>query len=330
MPLDRHDRRTASSATIGSRSNHDPRRREQPLASSSSSSSPLRKIYSPYPPPPPDSLSSNEESTFTGTWNDHVGTFVADTADRVFGETKNDEEDDDDDDDDVDKLNPNEATKRTTTTTTATGAAARASSTQRHWKDRLQERLDYLLGIHEDGEFYNRWATQAAAAAARDKEQDGPWDAFAVAQGRTPPKRRSSSDRRNKKYDKPIWETEGNLISLLFGRRPSGDSLLFDRLLNRDGGGTLLYFFQAAFRTFLLLFSILCRWASVRGSIPQPVVVIGVATAGLCARPRHRWRAIALTLVVLRTAGELIHGTIYGNDGWNDDDTDDQDDGEHE
>jgi hypothetical protein len=122
---------------------------------------------------------------------------------------------------------------------------------------------------------------------------------------------------RRRKYDKPIWEEEGNLISLLFGRSSSGGSLLFERLLDHNSG-SLLNFFESVLRSFLLVASYLSRWATVRGAIPQPLVVFGLISAGICARPRRRLRTIAITLLGLRTAGELVHGYVFGEQGWED------------
>ena len=67
------------------------------------------------------------------------------------------------------------------------------------------------------------------------------------------------------------------------------------------------------------------RWASVRGSIPQPVVVVAAISAGLSARPGRRLRTIVMALLAMRMLGEFVHGYIYEDDD-DDDDTFDQDD----
>jgi hypothetical protein len=181
----------------------------------------------------------------------------------------------------------------------------------RNWKDRLEERFDSMLGIHEDGTFYNKWEKQMA----EDRRNEGGNDAFSVAQGRKP--KPWGVFGRRRKYDKPIWEEEGNLISLLFGRSSSGGSLLFERLLDHKSG-SLLNFFESVLRSFLPVASYLSRWATVRGAIPQPLVVFGLISAGICARPRRRLRTIAITLLALRTTGELVHGYVFGEQGWED------------
>ena len=155
------------------------------------------------------------------------------------------------------------------------------------------------MGIHSDGDYYRRWTEQAN----KEKEES------------------TVQQRHRRQYDRPVWEEEGNFVSLLLGRRKnSGEPLLFENVFDyQQRGGSLLHVFQYTFKTTLILGSYVCRWASVRGSLPQPLVVLGVATAGLCA-PRKRWRAMLLALILLRTAGEVVHSSIYGNDGWEDDD----------
>ncbi len=78
------------------------------------------------------------------------------------------------------------------------------------------------------------------------------------------------------------------------------------------------------FRSFVLVASALGRWASVRGALPQPLVAVGVISAGLSARPSYRVQSIIITLVLLRTLGELIHG--YGDANAQDDFYDDDED----
>lgn len=80
----------------------------------------------------------------------------------------------------------------------------------------------------------------------------------------------------------------------------------------------LTTFFQSALKALLMVATYVCRWASVRGAVPQPIVVMGVTSALLCARPRKRiWTAL-LSLIAMRTIGELIHGYVYGDEDWED------------
>lgn len=265
----------------------EPRKPPRSARREASSKRSKRRIYSPY----------KEESNPLDNRDvlDRFGDFFADTADRVLW-------------DDYD----NSATpKNGSKNKSAASAGNKTEPIARHWKDRLEERFDSMLGIHEDGAYYNKWAKQEA----EDRRTEGGNDAFSVAQGRKPKTRGVFGRRRV--YDKPIWEEEGNLISLLFGRSSSGGSLLFERLLDHNSG-SLLNLFESVFRSFLLVASYLCRWATVRGAIPQPLVVFGLISAGICARPRRRLRTIAITLLALRTAGELVHGYVYGEQGWED------------
>lgn len=75
-------------------------------------------------------------------------------------------------------------------------------------------------------------------------------------------------------------------------------------------------FVTSALQSLLLVSTYVCRWASVRGTIPQPVVVIGTVASFLSARPRYRLRTVVVALLALRTVGELLHGYAYGDEDW--------------
>jgi hypothetical protein len=276
-----------SSNPVFSKSEQGPRKAPRSTRRDASSKRPKRRIYSPY----------KEESTIEDDRDvvDRFGDFFADAADRVFW----------------DDYDGSATPKKRSKNKSAASAKNKTEAVARHWKDRLEERFDSMLGIHEDGALYNKWEQQMA----EDRRNEGGNDAFSVAQGLKPKPRGVFGRRR--KYDKPIWEEEGNLISLLFGRSSSGGSLLFERLLDHNSG-SLLNFFESVLRSFLLVASYLSRWATVRGAIPQPLVVFGLISAGICARPRRRLRTIAITLLALRTAGELVHGYVFGEQGWED------------
>jgi hypothetical protein len=182
----------------------------------------------------------------------------------------------------------------------------------RHWKDRLEQQLDTWLGINKGDGYYNSWMEREQEETAGQSDKN---DAYSVAQGR---QRRDQHKVRPKQSNKPIWEQEGNLISLLFGRTQNGHRLPFDHWLDSNSG-SLVFVFQTLFRSAMLCASYIGRWASVRGALPQPVVIMGVTAAGLCARPRHRVRAIIISLILLRTLGEVVHGALYDNEHWEDD-----------
>ncbi|GKY99527.1 hypothetical protein MPSEU_000906800 [Mayamaea pseudoterrestris] len=248
-----------------------PRNRSQ-----SSSPSKSKRIYSPYGAEP----AAHKDSL------DRLGDFLADSADRImWGSFDTDG-------------------NATADDTNAVGHKPR------HWKDRLEERFDSMLGIHNDGEFYNSWTKKVK----EDQKKQSGYDSLSVARGRRP-KRRGMPGRK-KSNDKAIWEQD-NLVSLLFGHNSNGSNRLFDKILSPNG--SILNLFTAVFKSGLIIASYLCRWASCRGALPQPIVVVGMSTAILSARPRYRFRIVAMTLIVMRAVGELLHGYVYGDDGWEDD-----------
>ena len=165
----------------------------------------------------------------------------------------------------------------------------------------MEERLDSMLGIHPHGKYYDSWMSRSQREA---REREGT-DAFSYARGRAP---------RKGGYDRPIWEEEGTLWTLLFGKSAPGKKLQFRDAIDGEPG-QILGVVKAVFRTVLLGMGYACRWASVRGSIPQPLVVMAVSTAALSVR-RHRIRAVVLVLLGLRTFGELLHGYVLGDEGW--------------
>lgn len=181
-------------------------------------------------------------------------------------------------------------------------------SRRRHWKNRFEERLDSMLGLHENGDFYNRWTSQFE----NDESESGSSDAFSVAQGRRSKKKQSKSS------NGPLWGEDGNWLSFLFVGPQTRKGNPFDNRLGLESG-SLLVFFRACFKSFLVLSSHLCSWASTRGSLPQPVVVLGVTSAVLCAEPRRRLSTVVITLLLLRTVGELLHSYTYGSNDWDDD-----------
>lgn len=185
----------------------------------------------------------------------------------------------------------------------------REKDERQHWKDRLEERFDTMLGIHEDGNYYTSWMKREKEEG---RKEEG-YDAVSVARGRRPKRRHEAVKRPT--YEKPFWEEEGSIFALLLGNTSNGGSMVFDKLLDMDTGA-LVGLFKALSRLFLLVGSYLCRWASVRGALPQPVVVVGLCTAGVCAR--RKLRAVGIALIAMRTIGELIHGSMYDSEDWHD------------
>ena len=193
---------------------------------------------------------------------------------------------------------------------------------RRHWKDRMEEQFDYVMGIHpESGKYYKRWAEQELA-----DEQSDPSSS----------QRRQTKERKKKKFKnrRPVWEEDESLLSLLFGTTEEQfqqNSLLYRRNEGRRSkgpiqsliplpNGSLLRLTQNLLQTASVLGGALGKWASVRGSIPQPVVVVGVLSAGLSARPGRRLRSVIVALLALRMVGELLHGYIHDDVDFDDDD----------
>jgi hypothetical protein len=172
-----------------------------------------------------------------------------------------------------------------------------------HWKDKMEMNFDQIMGIHEDGNVYNRW---------EEEEVEG---------GRT--ERKRPKKRRKGVYERPMWEEEGSVLSMLFGNR--SQSFLDGRSSSFNRPGSLVKLFQSLSRAFLILASGIARWATVRGALPQYVVVLGVAAAGLSARPGNRLWVLGLTLIAMRTMGELIHGYSYDDFEFDSDDEIDED-----
>ncbi|KAL7466370.1 hypothetical protein ACHAXS_006671 [Conticribra weissflogii] len=167
----------------------------------------------------------------------------------------------------------------------------------------------------------NRRARRRARMSSKTTESQPP----------TPFKTQSKS----RTDDIPFWREGGSLASLLFDtqygpdipsgngnrsfrRNPRKNSL--ERLIlsprGRDHTVTSLVVYST--RMVLSSFGILCRWAGVRGTIPQPIVVISVFASVVSARRGQRIVALLISLLGLRMVGEFIHGSLYGNEFWDD------------
>jgi hypothetical protein len=173
-----------------------------------------------------------------------------------------------------------------------------------------------MLGLHENGDFYRSWTERFEDENDGDRNNNEPFDAYSVAQGRKPPKRKVRA-----LYDKPFWEEDGNIFSLLFGRTQHYTPPRWDLRMGFQTG-SLLSIFRFVVQNILIVASYLCRWASTQGALPQPVVVFGVGSAMLCARPHRRMFTAGIALLILRTVGEVLHGYTHGSSGWEDDDYD--------
>lgn len=174
-----------------------------------------------------------------------------------------------------------------------------------NWKDKMEEQFDYLLGIHEDGDYYNRWINDED-----DKRQSTDSTEGVPNTGR----RKARSGKKRQPYEKPIWEEEGSLLSMLFGTDDGRGQRkdMFYQSPSTFGSGSVVKIIQTLLRSATLVTSGVCRWASVRGSLPQPIVVIGVLSSVLSSRPGSRIRNLIFAVLALRAVAELLHG--YTND----------------
>jgi len=147
-----------------------------------------------------------------------------------------------------------------------------------------------------------------------------------------------SNNRKSHLEEVPFWREGGTIASLLFDNLPSSSSMsgrtggrrngrrprmkrgsLENIILSPFGHShTVTSLFLYVARSSLTAFAILCRWAGVRGTIPQPIVVTTVFAILLSARRGQRVVSVALTVLGLRLVGEFIHGSLHGNEFWDD------------
>ncbi len=100
---------------------------------------------------------------------------------------------------------------------------------------------------------------------------------------------------------------------------------------NFSSVNTCTLIFKSAFQSSIALLSYLCRWASCRGALPQPIIVFVLAASALSAPRRKKLMTVGFTLIALRTLAEAAHGYMYGNEDWEDEDEYDYDeDGDYD
>lgn len=109
-------------------------------------------------------------------------------------------------------------------------SSGKAPRKGRYWKDRLAEQVDYALGIHEDGDYYNSWEKQLdEEQRRRDREGPEPWEQVS----RPKTRRRRPLQKGRIKYRDPLWEKDGSMFSLLLGRPKRGSQLEVEVRANR-------------------------------------------------------------------------------------------------
>jgi hypothetical protein len=189
-----------------------------------------------------------------------------------------------------------------------------------HWKDRMEEQFDQILGIHEGGKHYDRWANEELED---DRNATGT-DAVSYARGRS--SRNKGGGKRIR--SRPVWEEEGSLLSVLFGsgedalRRNSHLYHSSSSLGIVGSNGSILRFSRSLVQSFTVVAGSLGRWASVRGSLPQPLIMVSILSAVLSARPGRRFQSVIIATLALRMIGELLHGYMYDNLDFEDDNDD--------
>lgn len=227
------------------------------------------------------------------------------------------------------------------------------------WKKRLRKKFDAALGLQSSSSsssssesLYDSWKTQVGAVNDGRKEAlRNEMDNKNSSTGPSTNNRRSRMraklnsgqiSKTAKSYldEPPFWRKDGGTIaSVLFdseqppspSRRGGVDPRLkrkynnsLDTLeallrspLGRQNTVTSLVIFVA--RSSLSWFGSLCRWAGVRGTIPQPIVVTTVFAMGISSRRGYRTLSLCLSLLALRMVGEFLHGSLHGNEFWEDD-----------
>jgi len=173
---------------------------------------------------------------------------------------------------------------------------------------------------------------------SRTRRRKQPGTSTSIPQSHSRERRIQDLQQQRAQYGKPIWEQEGSLLSVLFGDtndatsdNGSGGSGTFLNQVEQilQGGfdtnnpntkkignsnSILVSTLQTAFRTGLVLTSRVFKWASVRGALPQPIVAFVTVAAVICSPPRRRLQMVGLTVLLLRIAGEILHGNFVGLD----------------
>ena len=189
----------------------------------------------------------------------------------------------------------------------------RSRKRKKHWKDRAEERLDKVMGIHSVGDkTYDRW-TERDSLEEEEEEKSG-YDAISYAKGR---RRRKRSKTR-----KAFWEEDASIFSVLLGHnwddsRPPQRSLRsnVDDIFGAFRSSRTL---TALLRNMLVvsanLIGSLCKWASVRDTIPRPFVFLGGVGAGFVSPPGSRIKNTLLACLSIRVLGEWLSEPYQRND----------------
>ena len=227
------------------------------------------------------------------------GDILANSVDNIFWglederATKNSkpvvETDNNDDDEEQEEQSNNRRTRRR----------------KRHWKDRAEERLDKMMGVHKvGGKTYDRWTEQDGVEA--EEEEARGYDAVSYIKGR----KRRNRKRNTSRLD--FWEKEESIFSSLIGDFGDDSPQRFRRSSLDDAFGAFRSSrsLTALLRNLMILsvnfISSLSKWASVRDTIPRPVVLLGGVGAGFVSRPGSRIKNALLVFLCFRVLGEWL------------------------
>jgi hypothetical protein len=221
------------------------------------------------------------------------GNYLADSVDNIFWGTVHDEEpayssseDNEEGEEDDDSSVRNRSRNR--------------RNGKRHWKDRTEERLDKILGLHKTGrKTYDRWAEKEATETEEDEESG--YDVVSYTKGRRRPRQ-------------PFWEEDGSIFSVLLGHnwddsRPPHRSLksnVDDIWGALRSSHTVTVLLRNLFFVSARIVGSLCKWASVRDTIPRPVVFLGAGGVGLVSVRGARIKNTLLALLSIRVLGEWL------------------------
>ena len=127
----------------------------------------------------------------------------------------------------------------------------------------------------------------------------------------------------------PFWEEEGSVLSVLLGHnwddsRPPQRSLRsnFDDVVGGfRSSKTITVFLRQILLATAKIVGSLCRWASVRDTIPRPIVFLCAIGAGFVSRPSDRIKNMLLTFLSVRVFGEWLSEPLPENANKNRNDT---------
>lgn len=158
---------------------------------------------------------------------------------------------------------------------------------KKNWRDQWEERLDSMLGIHNDDEPYSRWAD-----GTQDTEEP------------------IISPRRRKPYPQtPLWGG-GSIVSLIFSNREPRYTSLDNVDILWESSGSVLTILRWSLRRIARYYGNICRWATVYQTIPQPAVVT-LVTGILLSTAKRRMLAAGMALLITRAIGEAVRESTF-------------------